>query len=117
MITSNPASPIRPNGTDVAIMCSCELSAEVDVQVIVKIQLTDPNGNLLSATTPSLSESTYTSTATVHSFGRNQSGVYTCEAKLISDSPFLTDSGTLSKELRISTSKFDYLFKKLLLVL
>ena len=104
-ITSDPVSPIRPVGSRVAIICSVELSETVDVPVTVSVQITDPSENSLVITDSSLSESTYTSQAMVTSFSRNQSGLYTCEATLISASPFLAESGTLSKDVYVTTSK------------
>ena len=77
----------------------------MDAPVTVNVQLTDPSGSPLTTTTPSMFGSTYTSTAMVSSFGREQSGIYTCEAMLTSSLPFLTESGTLSDEEKITTGK------------
>lgn len=104
-ITSEPISPIRPIGSTAAVICSVELSPSVDVPVNVSVQISDPSGSLLVISDSSVSESTHTSKAMVSSFDRNQSGLYTCEATLISVSPFLTESGTLSKDIYITTSK------------
>ena len=74
ILTSDPVSPIRPVGSVVTLTCTVELSPAVDVPVTVNVQLSDPAGSLLTTTTPSISDSTYNSTATVSSFGKNQSG-------------------------------------------
>ena len=104
-ITSDPVSPIRPVGSDVAVTCSVELSPTVDVSAVnILIHLTNPSGSLLPATSLLL-DSTYTSTAMIKSFNRNHSGVYTCEATLNSGSTYLTESGTLSKDVDITTRK------------
>ena len=91
-ITSTPASPIRPIGTNVTLKCTVELSPLVDVPVIVNIQLSDPDGRSLTATTPSVSGSIYTTIATINSFGREQSGNHTCTGLIRSSFLFLTDS-------------------------
>ena len=82
-----------------------ELSEAVDIPVTVSVQITDPSGNSLIITDSSVSESTHTSQAMVTSFSRNQSRLYTCEATLISASPFLAESGTLSKDVYVTTGK------------
>ena len=104
-ITSVPASPVRPIGSDVTLTCIVELSQTVDVPVTVNVQLIDPAGSSLTTITSSMSGSVYTSTAMISSFGRNQSGDYTCAVMLTSSSSFLTESGTLSDELRVTTGK------------
>ena len=104
-LTSAPESPIRPAGSNVFLMCSVDLSSAVDVPVTVNIEMRDPQENVLTISTPTLSESVYVSEASITSFDRNQSGIYTCEATVSSQSPFLIESGTLSRELRVTTSK------------
>ena len=79
MFTSDPAGIITAGDT-VTLTCTVELSSAVDIPVIVNIRLTDPARIPLNATSPSKSGSAYTSTAMVSSFGRDQSGVYTCTA-------------------------------------
>ena len=80
LVTSIPASPIHPIGSTVALTCTVELSSAVDVSVTVNVQLTAPSGSPLTTATPSMSGSTYTTIAMVNSFGREQSGVYICNA-------------------------------------
>ena len=84
-----------------------ELSPAVDVPVTVNVQLTEPAGSPLTITTPSMSGSIYTSTAMVSSFGRDQSGVYTCTATVNSTSSFLTDSESQSGTARVTVGKGD----------
>ena len=107
-VTSNPVSPIRPVGSNVTLTCTVELSpaVHVDVPVIVNTVWTGPDGVTLSPTTPSMENLTrYTSTAMVNSFGRDQSGNYTCTATVSSTSLFLTDSGSLSGTGRVTVGK------------
>ena len=91
-ITSKPASPIRPIGSAVNLTCTVVLSPLVDVPVTVAIHLSDPSGSLLATTTPSVSGSTYTSTAMISSFGKEESGFHTCWASISSNLPFIRDS-------------------------
>ena len=79
-----------------------ELSPAVDVPVNVNVQLSDPAGNPLTTTTPSMSGSTYTSTAMVSSFERDQSGVYTCIATVSSVSSFIiSNMGSMSARVTV----------------
>jgi hypothetical protein len=107
MLSSSIPNPIPPFGSNVTLTCVVEFSSAVDVPVTVNTEWTGPYYGL-SATDP-LMESTnrYTSTATVSSFGRDQSGNYYCSASNISSkSPFLNDSTTTSTErIRVTTGK------------
>ena len=91
-ISSNPASPIRPIGSAVNLTCTVILSPLVNVPVTVAIHLSEPFGSPLTTTTPSISGSTYTSTAMISSFGKEESGFYTCRASISSNFPFIRDS-------------------------
>ena len=81
-IVSNQTNPIRPIGSAVLLTCTVELSLAVDVPVTVNIHLSDPAKSPLTTTTPSVSGSTYTTTATISSFGRERSGEYTCTVSI-----------------------------------
>ena len=105
VVISNKPNPIWPVGSNVTLTCTVELSPAVDVPVTVNVQLSDPAGSPLTTTTPSMSGSTYTSTAMVSSFGRDQSGVYTCTATVSSTSVFIIDSSMQSGTVRITTGK------------
>lgn len=87
-ITSNKVSPIRPIGSDITLTCAVELSPLVDVPVIVTTVWTGPNGfrtTINNTSQPAMGSNTsYTSAVTVRSFGRMQSGQYTCAAQMIS---------------------------------
>ena len=76
--------------------CIVELSMAVDVPVTVNIQLSDPAGSPLNTTTPSVSGSNYSSMSTISSFGRDESGNYTCMADITSSSLFFTNSDSKS---------------------
>ena len=80
-------------------------SETIDIPVTVNVQLSDPAGSPLTTTIPSMSGSTYTSTAMVSSFGRNQSGNYTCTASVSSSFLFFSDSGPQSVSACITIGK------------
>ena len=93
VITSTPPSPIRPVGSAVILTCSVNLSPSVDVPVIVNAQLSGPPEIAIIPLTNSLMENItrYTNTAMINSFGRNQSGEYTCTAtvELVTANPLI----------------------------
>ena len=111
MISSNPVIPIQLIGSDVTLTCTVELSPAVDVSVTVNTVWTGPDGFMTTNTAQPVmgSTTTYTSTAMVSSFGRNQSGVYNCMATVSSTSSFLTDSGPQSETARVTVGKVDNL--------
>ena len=98
---------VRPVGSAVTLTCTADLDSAIGVPVTVNIQLRDPAGRLLTATTPSVSGSTYSSMATITSFGRDQSGLYTCSATVSPSPPnsFLSDSSSRSGTLRVTTGE------------
>ena len=105
-VSTNQVNPllVSPIGSTVTLTCTADLDPAIDVPVTVNIELSDPAGNPLTATAPSVSGSTYSSMATISSFGRNDSGLYTCSAA-VSPSPsnsFLSDSSSRSETLRIT---------------
>ena len=106
-VRSNEPNPIRPVGSDVTLTCVVELSPIVGVSVTVNIQLTNPAGIPRSTTIPSVSGSTYTITSMVRSFGRGQSGFYTCRATV---SATLSNSfiipGVASAMTKVATSEY-----------
>ena len=108
-ISSDPVSPVRPVGSAVTLTCTVELSPAVDVPVIVNTVWTGPDGLTTTNTAQPVMDSatTYTSTAMVNSFGRDQSGVYNCTATVSSTSSFLTGSGSQSGTARVTVGKVD----------
>ena len=95
-VSSDPDSPIRPVESDVTVTCTVELSPAVDVPVTVNTVWTGPYGFMTTNTAQPVmgSTTTYTSTAMVSSFGRDQSGDYTCTATVNSNSSFVISSGS-----------------------
>ena len=109
IIRSSKPNPIRPVGSDVNVTCTAVLSPAVDVPVTVDIQLSDPAGRTLTTTTPSISGSNYTTSAMVSSFGRNQSGNYTCTVNTSSTlaSSFIAGSKIKFETLRITAGELN----------
>ena len=94
MVSSDPVSPVQPVGSDVTLTCTVELSPAVDVPVTVITVWAGLDGFMTTNTAQPVmgSSTTYISTAIVSSFGRDQSGVYTCTATVSSTSPFISSS-------------------------
>jgi hypothetical protein len=112
-ISTNQVNPlmIRPVGSTVTLTCMADLDPAIsDVPVTVNIQLSDPAGSPLATTAPSVSGSSYTIAATISSFGRSHSGVYTCTATVSQSpsNPFLSDSSSQSETFRVTTGEAIY---------
>lgn len=95
VITSTPVSPIRPVGSAVTLTCTMDLSPLVDIPVAMTAQFSGPAGVAIIPVTRSVMENAtrYTSTVMVRSFGRNQSGEYTCMANVESNSIIIISGG------------------------
>ena len=108
-ISTDQTNPlmIRPVGSTVTLTCMADLDPAIDVPVTVNIQLRDPAGSPLTTTTPSVSGSTYSSMATISSFGRDQSGLYNCTVIVSpsSSNSFLSNSSSRSAILRVTTGE------------
>ena len=99
---------VRPVGSTVTLTCMADFDPVISVPgVTVNIELRDPAGSPLTATTPSVSGSTYSSMATISSFGRDQSGLYTCSATVSPSPPnsFLSGGGSQTETLRVTTGE------------
>ena len=107
IITSAPATPIRPIGSNVTLNCTVVLSPLVDVPVVVNTVWTGPDGFMTTNTAQPVmgSTTTYTSTDVVMSFGREQSGNYTCRATVSSMSSSISNSDSTSRTVRVSIGK------------
>ena len=111
LLLSNVSNPIRPLGSAVTLNCTMMLNSgpEIDIPLTVEVELSKsaPVRSSLTTTTLSLSGSTYsTTTATVTSFGREQSGFYTCRATVTVRQPnsdYITNNGPLSDNITLST--------------
>ena len=109
-ISTNQDNPlmVRPVGSTVTLTCMADLDPAIgDIPVIVNIELRDPAGSPLATTAPSVSGFTYTTSATISSFGRSDSGVYTCTAGVSPSpsNPFLSSSSLRSETFRVTTGE------------
>lgn len=106
LLTSDPVSPIWPVPSDVILMCTVELSPSVDIPVTVNTEWSGPDGiTILSNDTIMQNLTVYISTAVVSSFGRTQSGNYSCIATVTSTSRsvFVISTGSLSETTEVTT--------------
>ena len=95
-VTSDQPNPIRPFGSTVTLTCTVVLAEYVEC-LTVNTEWTGPNGFSQNEMAQRMgSTTTYTSTAMVSSFGRDQSGDYTCTATVNSTSSFITNVASLS---------------------
>ena len=97
-------------GSAVTLTCTVELSSAVGVPVTVSPVWSGPAGHGVTITpvTNSVMESLtrYTSTAMVSSFGREQSGVYTCRASINSmPQAYLVGSSSTTGTARVTVGK------------
>ena len=99
-VTLSPPYPgiIRPVGSTVNMTCNVELSPVVNIPMTVITVWTGPAGFMTTNTAQSIMGSTinYTSTAVIDSFGRDESGAYTCTATATTTSSFLRNSASHS---------------------
>ena len=106
-VTSDPVSSIQPVESDVTLTCTVELSPAVNVPVTVNTVWTGPNGFMTTNTAQPVigSTTTYTSTAMVSSFGRDQSGDYICSVIVSSAHMNISTSDSKSDTLRITVGR------------
>ena len=97
-VTSNPPSPIL-DGTDVTVSCVVEMAQGVvdsDLSLLMVDAQLSRDETPLTLTGPTVTGTTFTYTTQLDSFGRNDSGNYTCSATVTraqSSSTYLTGSG------------------------
>ena len=94
VMVTPPVVPIIV-GSSISLPCTVELSPLVDVPVTVNTVWTGPDGVMTTNTAQPVSgntTTTYASTATVSSSGREQSGNYSCRATVRAMLPSIIDS-------------------------
>ena len=112
-VTSDQPNPIRPIGSTVTLTCTVVLAEYVE-SLTVNTEWTGPSGFSENGIAKRMgSTTTYTSTAMVSSFGRDQSGDYTCIATVISTSSFFTNSMG-SSSTRVTSGKISWLISSAL---
>ena len=117
MLSNSIANPVLPFGSTVTLMCTALLPSGlgIDVSLNVNFELlrTDPSGSLLTTSSPVLAaESTYITTVAINSFGRSDSGVYTCRTSVSSAfaNSYISDSNTESHSIRVTTGETCYYY-------
>ena len=112
MLSTSIPSPIRPIGATFDLICTVLLTSRpaIDIPLNVNFELlrTHPAGSpALTTTAPSMSRSNYTTIAIISSFGRNDSGVYTCRATVSSASvnTYVSDSNAQSHSINVTTGE------------
>ena len=109
-LTSSPAAP-NINGDGVTLTCTVNMRQEIlDSEIfllVVDAWLSQPNGTPLALTGPRVTGTTFTYTAQLNSFGRSDSGNYTCTATVRPQpsSVYLNGTGELSSTTRVTTGE------------
>ena len=108
MVTSSIPNPVRPVGSDITLICTVMLNKglEIDIPLTVNVKMSKsvPGGGSLATNPLSVSGSTYNTTVMIRSFGREQSGNYTCTAIVSSPNSFINNI-SWSQSVRITTGK------------
>jgi hypothetical protein len=111
ILSSSISNPIPPFGSDVTLTCTVELSPAVDVPVTVNTVLTTVDGFINTSTAQPVmgSITNYTAPFMISSFGRSNSGNYTCRAtvSLTSSSAYIGDSSPATDSVRVTIGKID----------
>ena len=100
-------------GSTVTLTCTVELRPAVNVPVTVNTEWTGPDGFSTTNTAQAMagSTTTYTSTAMVNPFGRDQSGNYNCAATASNSSnSFISDSMPVTGMARVTVGKLFILY-------
>ena len=98
-------------GSIVNLTCTVELNPVIDVPVTVTTEWTGPDGFMTTNTAQPVvgSATTYTSTAMVSSFERDQSGDYVCGASIdLVVSTFLVRSTQTTETVRVTLGKCNH---------
>ena len=112
MVTSsNGNSDTVMDGSDITLTCTVMLNpviVESDLSLLmVDAQLSQPDGTPLALTGPTVTGTTFTYTTQLNSFGRSDSGNYTCNATVRPQqtSTYLTGDETLSDLVEVTTGE------------
>ena len=105
-ITSDQVNPVNA-GSTATLTCTVELSplvVESDLSVLMVDAQLSRDGTPLTLTGPTVASTTFTYTIQLDSFGRSDSGNYTCTATIRPHPPstFLTESGEQSDTARVT---------------
>ena len=119
-LTSSTPSPVQPIGSVVNLTCIVHITDATDISVTLKTIWTGPGQFVTISTSQPILESstTYTSRAMISSFGRNESGKYTCTAGLSSASTnlYVINSSATSSSIRITTGNYEMCMENLIIL-
>ena len=108
MLSSSIPNPIPPFGSDVTLTCAVELSPAVDAPVTINTVSITPEGSITSSTAQAVmgSSTNYASAFLISSFGRINSGLYTCGATAsLPSNAYVSDSSTVHHSVRVTTGR------------
>ena len=114
-LTNNPVTPII-NGHDVTLICTVKLRQEISdseiLLLMVDAQLSQPDGSPLVLTGLTVTGTTFTYTTQLNSFGRSDSGNYTCTATVRRQptATYLTGTSMAMGTARITTGNSNSYF-------
>ena len=108
-VTSTRPSPIL-DGTDVTVTCAVEMAQGVvdsDLSLLMVDAQLSRDGTPLTLTGPTVTGTTFTYTTQLDSFGRNDSGNYTCSATVRprQTSTYLIGNGVTSAIIKVVTGE------------
>ena len=105
-LSSSTDNPVRPIGSAIILTCivHVELSPAVDVPMTLNTVWTGPEG-FMAANTSHPVMTTYTTTTMINSFGRNESGIYTCAAALSFSTIYLINGTAITDSVQVTTGK------------
>ena len=106
-ITSTPASPVNEVMSAVSVICVVELGPsmmESDLSLLTVDAQLSRDGTPVTLADPTMTGTTFTYTKQFESFGRSDSGNYTCTATIRPQpsAAYLTGSGSQSDTAKIT---------------
>ena len=105
MLTSSGSNfGVQITGSDVTLTCAVELNSAVmssEIFLLMVDTQLSRDGTPLALTGPTVSGTTFTYTTQLNSFGRSDSGNYTCTATIqpLPTSTYITGNETLQSDL------------------
>ena len=108
-VTSNPSSLIL-DGTDVTLICTVQIGQGIlqsDLSLLMVDVQMSRDGTILTLTGPTVTDTTFTYTIQLDSFGRRDSGNYTCKTAVSLQQPsiYLTGIDVLSAMAKVITGE------------
>ena len=112
--TSLSNTQYHPIGSNITLMCLIKFGPAVmepDLSLLMVRTQLSRDGTTLDLTGPVVSDTTFTYTIQLNSFGRNDSGNYSCTATISSGkTPHLVGNKTVTDYLKISTGCIIYIY-------